>query len=173
MGVQVNAPAFLELVDEDAEVERLGTGFTFTEGPIWNPGGQFLLFSDMPGDTRRRWDEAGGVQEILSPSNKGNGVTLDAAGRPLVCEHPTSSLVRMDPDGRTTSREVLASHFEGQELNSPNDVCVKSDGSIWFSDPWYGRMPVFGLERDRELGWQGVFRIAPGGGDPQLAVEKD
>jgi len=128
------------LVDENVEVQQLGTGFTFTEGPIWNPEGQFLLFSDMPADTRRRWDEANGIEEILSPSNKGNGMTLDAEGRLIVCEHSTSSLVRMDPDGKNTNREVLASHYEGQELNSPNDVCVKSDGSIWFSDPWYGRM---------------------------------
>ena len=68
---------------------------------------------------------------------------------------------------------MLASHYEGKELNSPNDVCVNSDGSIWFSDPWYGRMPVFGVERERELGWQGVFRIPPGGGDPELLVEQD
>jgi gluconolactonase len=100
-------------------------------------------------------------------------MTLDADGRLIVCEHSTSSLVRMDPDGADTNREVLASHYEGQELNSPNDVCVKSDGSIWFSDPWYGRMPVFGVERERALGWQGVFRLPPGGGDPQLVVEKD
>jgi gluconolactonase len=79
----------------------------------------------------------------------------------------------MDPDGTDTNREVLASHYEGKELNSPNDVCVKSDGSIWFSDPWYGRMPGFGVERERDLGWQGVFRIPPGGGEPELVVEQD
>ena len=99
-------------------------------------------------------------------------MTLDADGRLIVCEHSTSSLVRMDPDGKDTGREVLASHYEGQELNSPNDVCVKSDGSIWFSDPWYGRMPGFGLERERVLGWQGVFRVPPGGGDPELVVDR-
>ena len=173
MSVDVKSEGIRRLVDENVEVEQLGTGFTFTEGPIWNPDGQFLLFSDMPGDTRRRWDESSGVQAVASPSNKGNGMTLDADGRLIVCEHSTSCLVRMDPDGSGSSREVLASHYEGQELNSPNDVCVKSDGSIWFSDPWYGRMPVFGLERERELGWQGVFRVAPGGGDPQLVVEQD
>jgi gluconolactonase len=161
------------VIDESAEVEQLATGFTFTEGPIWNPAGQYLLFSDMPGDTRRRWDEQNGIEVIASPSNKGNGMTLDANGRLIVCEHSTSSLVRMDPDGKNTNREVLASHYEGQELNSPNDVCVKSDGTIWFSDPWYGRMPVFGLERERELGWQGVFRVGPDGGDPVLVVDKD
>jgi gluconolactonase len=173
VSVDVRSDKLSRLVDENVEVERLGTGFTFTEGPIWNPDGKFLLFSDMPGDTRRRWEEASGVQDVLSPSNKGNGMTLDADGRLIVCEHSTSSLVRMDPDGTDTNREVLASHYEGQELNSPNDVCVKSDGSIWFSDPWYGRMPVFGVERERDLGWQGVFRLPPGGGDPQLVVDKN
>jgi gluconolactonase len=169
----VRSDKLASLVDENVEVRQLGTGFTFTEGPIWNPKEQFLLFSDMPGDTRRRWDEANGVQEVLSPSNKGNGMTLDADGRLIVCEHTTSSLVRMDPDGKNTNREVLASHYQGKELNSPNDVVVKADGSIWFSDPWYGRMPVFGVERERELGWQGVFRVPPGGGDPELVVEQD
>jgi gluconolactonase len=173
VSVDVRSDKIRGLVAENVEVEQLGTGFTFTEGPIWNPSGEFLLFSDMPGDTRRRWDESSGVQVVASPSNKGNGMTLDADGGLIVCEHSTSSLVRMDPDGTNTNREVLASHYEGKELNSPNDVCVKSDGSIWFSDPWYGRMPGFGVERERELGWQGVFRLAPGGGDPQLVVDQD
>jgi gluconolactonase len=173
VSVDVRSDKIRGLVAENVEVEQLGTGFTFTEGPIWNPSGEFLLFSDMPGDTRRRWDESSGVQVVASPSNKGNGMTLDADGQLIVCEHSTSSLVRMDPDGTNTNREVLASHYEGKELNSPNDVCVKSDGSIWFSDPWYGRMPGFGVERERELGWQGVFRLAPGGGDPQLVVDQD
>ena len=173
MSVDVKSDRLGNVIDESAEVEQLATGFTFTEGPIWNPAGQYLLFSDMPGDTRRRWDEQNGIEVIASPSNKGNGMTLDANGRLIVCEHSTSSLVRMDPDGKNTNREVLASHYEGQELNSPNDVCVKSDGTIWFSDPWYGRMPVFGVERERELGWQGVFRVGPDGGDPVLVVDKD
>jgi gluconolactonase len=170
MGVQVKADAFLELVDESAEVERLGTGFTFTEGPIWNPDG-FLLFSDMPGDVRRRWDPDSGVSEVANPSNKGNGMTIDNDGRLVVCEHVTSSVVRMDPDGKGGGREVLATHYEGRELNSPNDVVVKSDGAIYFTDPTYGRMPGFGIEREQDLDFQGVYRIGPGGGDPQLLVD--
>jgi gluconolactonase len=170
MAVQVNAPAFLELVAEDAELEQLGTGFTFTEGPIWNPDG-YLLFSDMPGDVRRRWDPDAGVSEVANPSNKGNGMTIDNDGRLIVCEHVTSSVVRMDPDGRGGGREVLATHYDGRELNSPNDVVVKSDGAIYFTDPTYGRMPGFGLEREQDLDFQGVYRIAPGGGDPQLLVD--
>ena len=170
MGVQVKADAFLELVDESAEVEQLGTGFTFTEGPIWNPEG-FLLFSDMPGDVRRRWDPDSGVSEVANPSNKGNGMTIDNDGRLVVCEHVTSSVVRIDPDGRGGGREVLATHYEGRELNSPNDVVVKSDGAIYFTDPTYGRLPGFGIEREQDLDFQGVYRLAPGGGDPQLLVD--
>jgi gluconolactonase len=171
MAVDVKSEKLFELVDREAQLERLGTGFTFTEGPIWNKEGRFLLFSDMPGDVRRRWSEEDGVTEVANPSNKGNGMTYDANGRLLVCEHSTSSLVRMDPDGTGSGREVVASHYDGKELNSPNDVIEASEGSIYFSDPWYGRMPGFGVERERELGFQGVYRIAPGGGDPQLLVD--
>jgi gluconolactonase len=106
----------------------------------------------------------------MRPSNKCNGMTYDADLNRLVCEHVTSSLVRERPDGR---RETLASHFRGKELNSPNDVVVHSSRSIYFSDPWYGRMPVFGLERERDLGFQGVYRIPPGGGDVELVVAED
>jgi gluconolactonase len=160
---------FEELTDPYAPVGQIGTGFTFTEGPIWHPLDHYLLFSDMPADVRRRWDQRGGVREVKQPSNKCNGMTYDAGLNLIVCEHATSSLIREAPDGR---RDVLASHFEGQELNSPNDVCVKSDGSIYFSDPWYGRMPVYGVERPRQLGFQGVYRVPPQGGAPQLLVER-
>lgn len=170
MGVDVKSDALLELVDGDAEVEQVATGFTFTEGPIWNHAEGFLLFSDMPGDVRRKYTPGEGVVEVMNPSNQGNGMTYEPSGALLVCEHTTSLLVREHTDG---TRETVASHFEGKELNSPNDVCVRSDGSIYFSDPWYGRMPVFGLERERELGFQGVFRIPPGGGDPELVVDRD
>jgi gluconolactonase len=166
--VDVRSEKLGQLVDENVEVEQLCGGCTFTEGPIWNPDGEFLLFSDMPGDTRRRWDEQNGVQVVASPSNKGNGMTLDADGRLLVCEHSTSSVVRMAPEGSGAGREVLASHYEGKELNSPNDIVVHSDGSICFSDPTYGRMPGFGVEREQDLDFQGVYRIPPGGGDVQL-----
>jgi gluconolactonase len=170
MAVQAHKPEMLELIAEDAEVERIGTGFTFTEGPLWHPDG-YLLFSDMPGDVRRRWDEESGVTEVANPSNKGNGMTWDLDGRLLVCEHVTSSLVRMDPDGTGSGREALATHYDGRELNSPNDVIVKSDGSIYFTDPTYGRMPGFGLEREQELDFQGVYRLPAGGGELELVVD--
>ena len=160
---------FSDLIDLDAPVDRLAGGFTFTEGPIWHPRDQYLLFSDMPADVRRRYDERGGVREVMQPSNKCNGMTYDANLALIVCEHATSSLIR-ERDGR---REIVASHFDGKELNSPNDVCMRSDGSIYFSDPWYGRMPVYGVERPRQLGFQGVYRVPPGGGEPQLLVDRN
>jgi gluconolactonase len=159
--VEVTAPGMLDLVEADAELEQIGSGFTFTEGPLWtNRDGGSLLFSDMPGDTRRRWTKAGGVEVLAHPSNKGNGLSYDLEGRLLICEHTTSSLIRIEPDG---SRTVLASHWQGKELNSPNDVVVASDGSIVFTDPPYGRWPGFGVEREQELDFCGVYRIAPDG----------
>ncbi len=130
MAVDVKSEKLHELVDAQAQVEKLATGFTFTEGPIWNKEGRFLLFSDMPADIRRRWSEADGVTEVANPSNKGNGMTYDAEGRLLVCEHVTSTLVRMDPDGKGGNRETLASHYEGKELNSPNDVMSSASASL-------------------------------------------
>lgn len=162
-------PAFRRLIDEHAPVRQVASGFTFTEGPIWHPRDHYLLFSDMPADIRRRLNRNGSVTEVARPSNKGNGLTYDEELNLLVCEHATSTVVRLRPDGR---REVLASHFDGRELNSPNDICVRSDGSIYFTDPWYGRMPHYGVERPRELGFQGVYRIPPGGGAPQLLVDR-
>jgi gluconolactonase len=163
-------PAFQSLIDEHAPVMQTGTGFEFTEGPVWHPVDQYLLFSDMPGDVRRRWDRAG-VREVMKPSNKGNGLTYDADLNLLICEHSTSSVARIRPDG---TREVLASHYDGRELNSPNDIVVASNGDIYFTDPWYGRMDGFGVERPRQLGWQGVFRIPAGrqGSDPELVVDR-
>jgi len=164
-------PAFEALIDLDAPVRQIGSGFTFTEGPIWHPAEKHLLFSDMPADVRRRW-QAGAVSEVMRPSHKGNGMTYDADLNLLVCEHSTSSVARFSPGGQ---RAVLASHFEGRELNSPNDLCVRSDGSVWFTDPTYGRMPGFGVERPTQLGFQGVYRLPPGhrpGDEPQLVVDR-
>ena len=173
MGVIVKSDALGELVDTAGEVERLATGFEFTEGPIWNASEGALYFSDMPGDVRRRWSPADGISEAMRPSNMGNGMVYDADGNLLVCEHATSTLVRERPDG---TRETLAGHFEGSELNSPNDVCVRSDGSIYFTDPIYGRIPVVGVERPQDLSFQGVYLLPPGaaaGSEPILVVDRD
>jgi gluconolactonase len=167
VAVDVKSEKLLELIDADAQVEQLATGFTFTEGPVWHPTEQVLYFSDMPADIRRKVTMDGTVTEVRNPSFKCNGMTYDVDLNLIVCEHVTSMLVRERTDG---TREILASHYEGVYLNSPNDVCVRSDGSIYFSDPWYGRFPGFGCERARELGWQGVFMIPPGGGQDELTL---
>ena len=170
LGIEAKSDAIYELLEKGSSVERLATGFTFTEGPIWHPTEHSLLFSDMPGDVRRKYTPDGTVVEVRNLSNKGNGMTYDADLNLLVCEHVTSCLVRESPSGE---REIVAQEFEGEELNSPNDVCVHSNGAIYFSDPIYGRVPVFGHPRKLRLGFQGVYRIPPGGGDPELVVERD
>ena len=106
---------FSDLIDLDAPVDRLAGGFTFTEGPIWHPRDQYLLFSDMPADVRRRYDERGGVREAMRPSNKCNGMTYDANLALIVCEHATSSLIR-ERDGR---REIARLAFRRQGAQQP------------------------------------------------------
>jgi gluconolactonase len=114
----------------------------------------------MPGDHLRRWSQKDGVTTFRKPCNKSNGLTWDLQGRLIVCEHASSHLTRTEPDGKIT---VLASHHAGKELNSPNDVIVRSDGAIYFSDPTYGRKPHFGLPRELQLSFRGVYRLAPDG----------
>lgn len=163
---------FDALIDPAAPVRQIASGCTFTEGPLWHPKAQHLLFSDMPADVRRMWSERAGVQEVLKPSNKGNGLTFDTDMNLLVCEHATSAVARFQPDG---TREVLASHFEGKELNSPNDLCMGSDGAIYFTDPVFGRMEHYGVPRPLQLDFQGVYRLAPGhrpGDEAQLVVDR-
>lgn len=148
--------------------EKLGTGFLFTEGPLWHPSGKFLLFSDMPGDHLRRWSAAEGVTTFRRPCNMSNGLTYDRQGRLVVCEHATSRVTRTEADGRIVA---LATHFQGKQLNSPNDIVCRSDGGIHFSDPPYGRAKFYGVERPQELGFQGVYRVGADPKAPELLVD--
>ncbi|HEX4893932.1 MAG TPA: SMP-30/gluconolactonase/LRE family protein [Hyphomicrobiaceae bacterium] len=159
--VEVRLPGFRDVVGEDVAFEKLGTGFLFTEGPVWDPIEQHLTFSDMPGDVMRRWDHVRGVRTLRQPCNKSNGIAYDRQGRMLVCEHATSTVSRLDADG---ARTVLASRWDGKELNSPNDIVCRSDGAIYFSDPTYGRAEYYGLPRPQQLSFQGVYRIDPATG---------
>jgi gluconolactonase len=151
-----------DLVSSDAELECLATGFNFIEGPVWSPVGECLVFSDVKGNARYRWN-ADGVEQIAAPTHHGNGMTLDALGRLIVCEHDTSCVARMDANGSGYGREVIADQYDGHELNSPNDVVVHSDGSVFFTDPPYGRLPAVGIEREQDLDFQGVFRATATG----------
>lgn len=148
------------LVAADAAFERLATGFGFTEGPVWEPRDACLIFSDIPGDRMLRWDEAHGVRLFRQPSHMANGNALDLDGRLVTCEHATSRVTRTEADGRVV---VLASAYEGKELNSPNDVAVAPDGTFYFTDPTIGRVAGFGGPREPELVVRGVYRIDPGG----------
>jgi len=167
----VNAtPALEALIDPAAEFKLLGSGYLFTEGPAWNHHEGYLEFSDIPGDARWRWSEARGVELVMRPNFKGNGMVFEPDGSLLICEQVTSTLVRVKPNG---DRQIAAYHYKGKYLNSPNDVVTRSDGSIYFTDPNYGRWPVaVGVGRDCELDFQGVFRVPPGGGDCELVVDE-
>ena len=159
-GIEVRDPRFEDVVGRSVDFEQLATGFIFTEGPLWHRRDKYLLFSDMPGDHLRRWSQKDGVSTFRKPCNKSNGLAWDHQGRLIACEHASSHLTRTEADGSIT---VLVSHHDGKELNSPNDVVVKSDGAIYFSDPTYGRKEHFGEPREPQLAFRGVYRIAPDG----------
>jgi gluconolactonase len=159
MSVSVRNPKFKSVVGDAVEFERIANGFLFTEGPLWHPGEQSLLFSDMPGDHMRKWTRQG-VTTFRKPCAQSNGLAWDRQGRLLVCEHASSKLTRTEPDGSIT---VLASHHDGKELNSPNDVVVKSDGGVYFTDPTYGRIEYYGNPRPTQLGFRGVYRAEADG----------
>ena len=156
MSVEIRDERFRQVVGDDAPMEQLGTGFIFTEGPMWHEQEKHLIFSDMPGDIMRKWTPDGKIETFRQPCNKANGNFYDLEGRLVSCEHASSTVTRTEKDGSIT---VLASHYNGKELNSPNDIVVKSDGSLYFSDPTYGRMDGFGLLRDQDMDYQGVYRI--------------
>ncbi len=155
---EVRDQAFHDVIGERVEFEKLGTGYLFTEGPLWHPVAQHLTFSDMPGDIMRRWTATGGVTTFRQPCAKSNGLVYDKQGRMLICEHASSRVTRVESDGSTTT---LASHWQGRELNSPNDIVVRHDGAVYFSDPTYGRAEYYGVPRQKQLDFQGVYRIDP------------
>lgn len=165
MTIEVRDERLGAIIYIDAAVEQIATGFAFTEGPIWHHSEQHLTFSDMPGDHMRRWTPDGRVTTFRHPSNKANGNAYDRSGRIVTCEHATSRVTRTEVDGSIT---VLASHYDARELNSPNDIVVKSDGAIYFTDPTYGRLEYFGVPRETELDFQGVYRIDPVDGNLAL-----
>jgi gluconolactonase len=134
--VEVLDPSFAKYRLFNAAVERLATGMRWSEGPVWFGDGRCVLWSDIPNNRIVRWDEeTGRVSEFRRPSNYANGNTRDRQGRLVTCEHGGRRVVRTEYDGTVT---VILDKFEGKPLNSPNDVVVKSDGSIWFTDPPFG-----------------------------------
>jgi len=159
-------PGFVDVVGP-TEVTALLEGFEFTEGPVWDPSDSSVVFSDIPASTLYRWTEAEGLTVLAHPSNKANGNTRDAQGRLLSCEHETSRLVRREVDGTVV---VLADRYRSRPLNSPNDVVVDSVGTVYFSDPDFGRTEArMGSLRPVPQPVRGVYRLDPDG-DLQLLV---
>ena len=157
--VEVLHDSFLPLRLFSATVERLATGMRWAEGPVWFGDGRYLLVSDIPNDRILRWDEtSGAVSTFRQPSNNANGHARDRQGRLVSCEHLTRRVTRTEHDGAIT---VLADRFEGRRLNSPNDIVVAQDGSVWFTDPPFGIGGHWeGEPAESELP-HAVYRIAP------------
>jgi gluconolactonase len=156
----------LKTLFEPGDPERIATGFQFTEGPVWMPDGT-LLFSDIPASRIYKWtpDGDGQVEVWREPSGNSNGLTVDRQGRLVACEHGTRRVSRTEADGTVVT---LADRYGGGRLNSPNDVIVKSDGTVYFTDPPYGIEP-----REREQPCNGLYRIPPGGTVELLADDFD
>jgi gluconolactonase len=151
---------FGALVNPTVRLERLASGCRWSEGPAYFPAGRYLLWSDIPNDRIMRWDEAdGSVSVFRTPSNNANGNTVDRQGRLVSCEHLERRVTRTEIDGTVT---VVADRVDGRRLNSPNDVVVRSDGSVWFTDPSYGIEADYeGVRQDRELDGCHVYRVDP------------
>jgi sugar lactone lactonase YvrE len=149
---------FDTLIAPDTMIEQIADGFTFTEGPLWNSRGNFLLFSDIPESKIFKWSEKNGVEIYRQISHFSNGLTYDSKGQLIACEHQSRSITRELTRGDVVP---LASHYKGKKLNSPNDVIATSDGSILFTDPIYGLRAGMGGPADPELSFQGVYRIKP------------
>ena len=157
--VQVLHESFAKYRLQSAAVERLATGMRWTEGPVWFGDGRFLLWSDIPNNRIMKWDEETGVVGVFRrPSNYANGNTRDRQGRLITCEHGTRCVTRTEYDGTVT---VLVDRFEGRRLNSPNDVVVKSDGSIWFTDPPFGIVSDYEGDRAESELPAAVYRLDP------------
>jgi gluconolactonase len=167
--VQVLEDRFLKYRLNAAAVERQATGFRWVEGPVWFGDGRYLLFSDIPNNRIMRWEEeTGAVSVFRKPSDFANGNTRDRQGRLVTCEHDTRRVTRTEYDGTIT---VLADRYDGKRLNSPNDIVVKSDHSVWFTDPPFGIAGNYeGTRAAPELP-HGVYRIDGQNGEVTLVAE--
>jgi len=157
--VTILDPRMRDLTLAIARVERISNGHLWAEGPVWHAAGEFLLWSDIPQNRTYQWVPDLGVRVFSHDSNNANGQTMDGAGRRIVCEHLTRSVVRYDHAG---NREVLADNHQGLRLNAPNDVVVAQDGAIWFTDPTYGILSDYeGRRAKPEQPGCYVYRIDP------------
>ena len=168
--IEVLDPRFLKYRLFNASIERLATGCRWSEGPVWFGDGRYLLWSDIPNDRIMRWDEASGATSVFrAGSRHANGNTRDRQGRLLTCEHGGRQVTRTEYDGRIT---VIADRYQGKRLNSPNDIVVKSDDSIWFTDPPFGILGEYeGTAAAQELPTQ-VYRVDARTGDIKVVCSE-
>jgi gluconolactonase len=160
MNVQIFDSRFNQLIDPQGELKQITSGFDFIEGPIWDPKEKSLIFNDILGNSIFQWTEKSGLKKLRRNSYMANGNAYDRQGRVVTCEHATSRVTRTD-FANGGELEVLATHYQGGQLNSPNDVICRRDGMIYFSDPAAGRTVGFGVPRPQELNIQGVYRLDP------------
>lgn len=165
-------PALDKLIPADAKAEKLAEGYEWTEGPVWNKTGKYLLFSDIPNNQIVRWEEGKGASQYLKPSGYTgtaaftgrepgtNGLTFDAQGRLTGCAHGDRMIVRLEEDGK--KRTTLADKYQGKRFNSPNDLTFKANGDLYFTDPIYG-LPKGADDPGRELDFCGVYRLSQDG----------
>jgi gluconolactonase len=166
--VEIVDERFNQLLVGQGVVERLWTGGRWLEGPVWFGDGRYLLFSDIPNNRMLRWtEETGDVTVFRQPANNSNGNTRDRQGRLVTCEHLTRRVSRTEHDGTIT---VILDRFDGQRLNAPNDVVVRSDESVWFTDPGYGILGNFeGDKAPLELP-RNVYRVDPNTGQAAAVI---
>lgn len=162
-------PRFAALVNGTARLEQLFTGCRWAEGPAWFGAGRYLVWSDIPNNRMLRYDETDGhVSVFRQPSGNSNGNTVDRQGRLVTCEHGNRRVSRTEHDGRVVT---IADRWNGKRLNSPNDVVVKSDGSVWFSDPTYGIDSDYeGNRAESEIGASHVYRVDPATGAVEAVI---
>ena len=155
------------LIDPGAEVEKIADGFEFTEGPVWSFRHHHLTFVDLAGDAMYRWDQTSGTEVLRKPSEHANGLAYDRTGALVSCEHRTRRITR-DVGGVL---ETVVHRYRGKRLNAPNDVVIAEDGTIIFTDPHYGLKEGYGGPGEQELPFRGVYRVPPGGAEPELIAD--
>src|SRR5690348_5318773 len=165
--IEQSAPELERIISASEPIQHLADGFGGNlgpaEGPVWWKEGHYLLFSDIHNDKRMKYEPGKGVSVVQQPTNPANGLTRDLQGRLIACEHDSRRVTRQELDGSIT---VVANSFQGRRLNRPNDVVVKSDGCIYFTDPWTSPAPA----EQWDLTFSGVYRITPDLGTMTLLI---
>jgi len=166
-GFEICNPRFRALVLSNAPLETLASGYRWLEGPVWFADHDCLYVSDVPNDRVLRWTESSGISVFRQPSGFANGHARDREGRLLTCSHRDRNVTRLELDGTST---VLAGHFDGKRLNSPNDIVCKSDGTIWFSDPIYGISTDYEGGKQQQESPPALYRLDPASGELRVAA---